>query len=72
MYRDFGRLVFEGGDVSDNPPWYEGFEVFVEVAVVVDHVHFLVNFLVLFQNLGRGGFRSVLYHLVVNCVQIVS
>lgn len=72
MYRDFGRLVLGGGDISDNPSWYKRFKMFVEVAIVVYHVHFLVNFLVLFQNLGRGGFRSVLYHLVVNCVQIVS
>ena len=42
------------------------------VAIVVDDVHFLVNFFKLFENLNGWWFGSVLDHLVVDCVDVAS
>lgn len=64
--------MFWRQNISHDPAGHKRLEVFVEVAVVVNHVHFLVQFLVLFQDLDRGRFGGILYHLVVDRIQVAA
>ena len=59
-------------EVSDDPPGYVAFEVAMEVAVVVDHIHFLMDGFNLFQDGLGSRFDDIVDHLLVDALKISS
>jgi len=59
-------------NISEYPLRHVSFEIFVEIAVIINYIHFLMNCLNLMQKVHACRSFYTLDHHIVNYIQICS